>query len=101
MPVIPFLKSHHPEIIEIINNLNPIQFSSHDFIEKFARRFEEEYIEMLSQYRHTGSAFQTVHSTIAKYLSQNMVILGIEKLPRAGSEHVFGDIDVIQWWHRI
>lgn len=100
MSIIPFLKAHHPEIIEIINDLNPVQFSSHDFIEKFARRFEEEYIEMLYHYRSSGSAFKTVHSTIAKYLSQNMTGFGIEKTKKDGSEHVFGEIDVIQWWHR-
>lgn len=101
MEVISFLKNHNSEIIEIINNLDPDKFSSHDFIEKFARMFEQEYIEMLYEYRTTGNAFKTVHSTIAKYLSQNMASLNIAKTNKAGSEHVFGDIDVIQWWCRV
>jgi hypothetical protein len=101
MDVITFLKGHHPEITEIINGLSPIEFSSHDFIEKFARMFEREYIEMLYDYRTTGNAFKTVHSAIAKYLSQNMASFNIVKNPKGPSEHVFGNIDVIQWWRRI
>lgn len=95
-----FLKSHHPQIITIISGLNS-DFSSHDFIEKFARMFETQYIEMLYKYKDTGNAFKTVHSTIAKYLSQNMNAFGIVKMSKKGSEHVFGEIDIIQWWSKI
>lgn len=101
MEVTTFLKDHHQELSDITKDFNQEEFSSHDFIEKFARLFETEYIEMLYNYKNTGNAFKTVHSAIAKYLSQNMNSMGIVKTKRDGSEHVFGDIDIIQWWRRI
>lgn len=101
MEMTTFLKDHHKELKKIIDDLPQEEFSSHDFIEKFARLFEAEYIEMLYKYKNTGNAFKTVHSTIAKYLSQNMTSLDIVKTKRDESEHVFGDVDIIQWWSRI
>lgn len=90
-----FLQGHQTDLQIIITGLLE-EFSSHDFIEKFAQQFEDDYIEMLVNYQKTGTAFQTVHSMIAKHLSQNMPALNIEKIPRKGSENVFGSIDVIQ-----
>jgi len=100
MEVITFLKSHNQEIADIIRDFDKDEFSSHDFIEKFARKFEKKYIKMLYKYRKSGNAFKTVHSLIAKYLSKNMSRFNISKTIKSGSEHVFGDIDVIQWWIR-
>lgn len=97
-----FLKQHQYEIANIISNLKKdVEFSSHDFIEKFAQQYEADYINMLVNYQKKGNAFQTVHSMIAKYLSQNMSVLLIVKSKRKGSENVFGSIDYIQWWRRI
>lgn len=101
MDVNEFLKAHHQEINEIIDNLNPVEFSSHDFIERFARRFEREYIEMLYHYRDSGNAFKTVHSLIARYLSLHPSHFPIAKTIKKDSEHVFGEMDIIQWWQRI
>jgi hypothetical protein len=63
--------------LEIINNLNN-EFKSHDFLKKYAKRFEREYIDFLSKYGDNG-AFQTVHSQIARFLSDNALLLRIEK----------------------
>ncbi|MGD0710071.1 MAG: hypothetical protein ABR968_02740 [Bacteroidales bacterium] len=98
-----FLKLNQNEIADIISNnfeLNKV-FSSHDFIEKFAKTFEADYIQMLVEYQNTGNAFLTVHSLIARYLSQNMNTFRIEKTDRSASENVFGSKDYIQWWRRI
>lgn len=76
------------------------EFSSHDFIEKFTEKFEQDYIEMLVNYQKSGQAFQTVHSLIAKFLSLKMSVLGIEKTQKKESENVRGNLDVIQWWIR-
>jgi len=95
-----FLKLHQTDVSVIISKLGD-EFSSHDFIEEFAKIFEEEYIEMLYARKNSGSAFQTVHSIIAKYLSINMSLLAISKSTKKASENVFGNVDCIQWWIKI
>ena len=94
-----FLNQHQSEIVDIISNLKKkVDFSSHDFIEKLAQRYEADYIEMLVNYQGTGNSFQTVHSIIARYLSLNKTTLGIVKTKPKPSENVFGSDDLIQWW---
>jgi hypothetical protein len=95
-----FLRKNEKDLIQIINSLDPV-FSSHDFIEKFSQKFESDYIEMLVNYKDSGKAFQTVHSIIAKYLSNNMDKFHIIKSERKGSENVFGSTDYIQWWKKL
>lgn len=96
-----FLKQHQKEIVNIISNLKNDEFSSHDFIEKFAQQYEADYIEMLVKYQGTGKAFQNVHSGIARHLSLNMPTLRIGTTERKSSENVFGTDDRIQWWKKI
>lgn len=99
MDVNKFLKGHEVEIIEIISKLKN-EFNSHDFIEKFSKKFEEEYIDMLVDYKNTGNAFKTVHGQIARYLSVNKKVFKIETSEKVPSEHVFGEIDYIQGWKK-
>ena len=97
-----FLKQHQNEIINIISNLKKdVEFSSHDFIEKFAQQYETDYIEMLVKHQRTGNAFRKVHSIIALYLSRNMPTLHIVKTEKKPSKNVFGNEDIIQWWKKI
>jgi hypothetical protein len=100
MDVTIFLKGHEVEIMEIISRLKS-EFNSHDFIEKFSKRFEEEYIDMLVDYKDTGNAFKTVHGQIARYLSVNKELFEIETTEKVPSEHVFGEIDYIQGWRKL
>jgi hypothetical protein len=98
-----FLKKNEKELIVIINSLKEEKkesFSSHDFIEKFSKKFESDYIEMLVNYRDKGTTnvFQTVHGIIARFLSENMVKFQITKAKRGPSENVFGSNDNIHWW---
>jgi len=99
MNVSDFMKANLSEIKNIILNL-PAEFSSHDFIEKFSKKYESDYIDMLVDYKGR-EAFKTVHSQVAKFLSLNMKYLGINKRDKDSSEHVFGELDVIQWWKKI
>lgn len=85
--------------IKIIISDLPEKFSSHDFIEKFSKKYESEYIGMLAEYKDKN-AFKIVHSQVAKFLSLNKKTFGIEKDERNSSENVFGDIDIIQWWKK-
>ena len=96
-----FLEKNQTSVKEIIASFENLkEFSSHDFIEKFSEKFEPEYIDMLSKYKTSGQAFQTVNSQIAKYLSENMSMLELEKTSRKQSENVHGNIDRVQWWIR-
>jgi hypothetical protein len=62
-------------IREIVDNLDS-SFDSHRFIQKFAKRFEADYIDFLNNYRGEG-AFQKVHEQIASALRRHEADLGI------------------------
>lgn len=83
---------------DIIQELKT-EFNSHDFIKKFAKRFEGNYIDFLNNYRGQD-AFRTVHSQIAKFLAENESILNIRKTQKVKSENVFGEMDEIQGWRK-
>jgi len=100
MEVNTFLKNNEHEIIEIISKLKG-EFNSHDFIEKFSKKFEEDYIDMLVEYKTTKNAFKTVHGQIARYLSSNRELFKIVTTEKVSSVHVFGEIDYIQGWKKL
>lgn len=99
MEINEILKAQINDLLEIINNLSN-EFTSHDFLKKYAKAFEREYIDFLSKYGDTG-AFQTVHSQIARFLSDNALLLRIEKTQKVLSENIFGEMDEIQGWKKI
>jgi hypothetical protein len=98
MEITNFMEANKSEIRNIISDLSD-DFSSHDFIEKFSKKYESEYIDMLVSYKGRD-AFKSVHVQIARFLSYNMGDLGIAKSKKGPSEHVFGEIDMIQWWEK-
>ena len=83
---------------DIISELET-EFNSHDFIKKFAKRFEGDYIDFLNNYKGQD-AFRTVHSQIAKFLADNEADLNICKTQKVRSENVFGEMDEIQGWKK-
>lgn len=99
MEINDFLKGKISELVNIIHNLDD-EFTSHDFLKKFAKLFELEYISFLDKYSSKG-AFQNVHSQIARFLSENSTILGIAKTKKVMSENIFGEMDEIQSWKRL
>ena len=84
------------EILREVNNV----FTSHEFIQKFSKKFEREYIGFLHEHLGEG-AFRQVHSEIARALSANEGKLNIEKTRRVLSKHIFGEEDEIQEWKKI
>lgn len=74
------------------------EFNSHDFIKRFAKRFEPEYVEFLNNYKERH--FQTVHRQIALFLSNNADELKIRKTKIVKSETIFGEFDEIQGWEK-
>lgn len=87
-------------VLGILHRQKPNAFSSHDFIEVYCARYEDEYIDWLNTYRGTGRAFWTVHSQIGAFLSENEGLLMPEyhRTHRADSENVHGTIDQPMWW---
>ncbi|HAN79706.1 MAG TPA: hypothetical protein DCQ31_19065 [Bacteroidales bacterium] len=83
---------------DIISQLDN-EFNSHDFIMKFAKQFEKDYILFLYAYKG-NEAFRNVHSQIARFLSENSALLGICKTHKVKSQNVFGEIDEIQAWKK-
>lgn len=93
-----FMALKFSEIETIIFELEK-EFNSHDFIKKFAKRFEPEYVGFLNNYKERH--FQMVHSQIALFLSNNSDILKIRKTKLVESETIFGELDQIQGWEKI
>lgn len=94
-----FMDLRKVEVANIIQELDSV-FNSHEFIEKFSKKFESEYIHFLSSYKGNG-AFRTVHALIAKFLSERSAELNIRKTKSVKSRNVFGDYDEIQEWEKI
>jgi hypothetical protein len=72
-------------------------FTTLDFIMKFAGRFEGEYIESLHNYRGKD-AFKTVHGQIARFLAENEPLLNIRRKRRI--KIASGETDEIQVWEK-
>lgn len=83
---------------EIISKL-ATDFDSHAFLKLFAKRFEVQYIKFLHE-KGDKSPFQTVHSQIARFLSENQIDLKIIKIGKVKSEDVFGDICDNEGWQK-
>ena len=98
MDINKFLTNNLNSIKHIISGMNQV-FNSHDFLQKFSKKFESDYIEMLYYYR-SSNAFRTVHSLIAKFLSENANFLCISKTKKVKSKNIFGEFDEIQEWKK-
>ena len=98
MSIAKFLVSKANMVIiqKIIANLNN-KFNSHEFIEKFSKEFESDYIDFLTLYK-SKNAFLSVHKQIAKFLSINSATLRIRKTRKVSSRNIFGEMDNIQEW---
>ena len=100
MSIEEFMKMNIVTINDIINGKLENEFNSHEFIQKFSKEFEKQYIEFLYQYCKRG-AFQAVHSQIAIFLSEYSTKLNIEKTQPVESINIFGDKDKIQGWRKM
>lgn len=83
---------------EIISEFES-DFTTLDFIKKFARRFEEEYIDYLNRHKGNG-AFKTIHGQIARFLAENEPLLDIRRVRKVKSEDVFGNNDETYVWEK-
>ncbi|HPL93512.1 MAG TPA: hypothetical protein PLK02_00210 [Paludibacteraceae bacterium] len=85
------------EIKAIIGEL-PNEFDSHYFIQKFAQKFQREYIEMLNLYIDNGVPFQTVNQQISSFLAKNEDNFGIKGQGKISSQNIFGNNSECERW---
>ena len=97
MSVFIFMQGQIPMIEAIIKEL-PNSFDSHQFIQKFARRFEVEYVWYLSQY--DKEPFRKVNMQIGRFLSENKDLLKIKDMGEWDSPNVFGDLTKNEYWQK-
>lgn len=76
------------------------EFSSHDFIRRFATVAEEQYVRMLYECVEKGDnhPFQTVHMQIGRELGRLQERCGIEAGIKGMSINIFGNEDEVQFW---
>jgi hypothetical protein len=72
-------------------------FDSHEFIRKFAKKFELEYVEFLYNYRNKNP-FRVVHAQIALNLLKNKKRLNIIDSGKTLSSDVFGIVVENEGW---
>ncbi len=85
------------------------EFSSHEFLEKFAWEYEKDYIEILYNFSKGKETdiFRIAHSQIGAYLRDNSDKLGIRKVKdkytsiKKQSKNIFKNINKVQVWERV
>jgi hypothetical protein len=95
MSVNQFMTGNLPAIRGIISQMNR-PFDSHDFIRRFAKMFEVDYVQLLTQYQK--KPFQKVHQQIGLFLADNQAALGIQQNGKISSPNIFGDNTQNEQW---
>ena len=81
---------------EIIKNIPNPEFDSHEFIRRFAKKFEISYIEFLSSYKL--EPFRNVHAQIGRFLSDHQEPLEIKHFGTTQSANIFGIESANERW---
>lgn len=94
------------ETVKRVLESMPPEFDSHQFIERFIRENEREYVEMLYAQKDSPAIFRTVHARIAKFLVENADELHICKDcdgddGRAESRNIKGYESENQKWRKL
>lgn len=94
------------ETVKRVLESMPLEFDSHQFIERFIRENEREYVEMLYAQKDSLAIFRTVHAHIAKFLADNAEELHICKDTeygdgRAESRNIKGYDSENQKWKKL
>lgn len=95
MSVNSFMLANILAIQTIIGQLSR-PFDSHAFIQKFSRKFQTEYVDLLTEYK--DEPFIKVHGQIGKFLSKNQTALGIRQNGRVSSKNIFGENTENEEW---
>lgn len=93
-----FMNSNLQTIKKIIQDLPKDSFDSHVVIQAIAKKFEPNYVRLLTLYKNTPH--RIVHSQIASNLFKNKKYLAIEKNGKVSSATVFGINNPNQFWNK-
>lgn len=88
------------EIVEKVIDDLPKTFDSHDFIRRFSKEIEVDYVYLLAS-SGTTEPFQKVNMQIGKFLSNNHAVLGIISRGKVFSENVFGNNTECEGWSKV
>ena len=98
MTINDFMNERLDTIKTIINEIPTSNFDSHEFIRRFAKEFEVDYVKFLSKY--DAEPFKKIHAQIAINLLNNKIHLRIEKSGKISSANIFGIEDQNEQWIR-
>jgi len=93
------IKSNLNAIKNCIISDMPNKFDSHEFIRRFAKMYENQYVSFLSAYKKNHH--RKVHAQIALGLVENMENLYIKKVGKVESKNVFGISTENQEWIKV
>lgn len=89
------------ETVKCVLESLPPEFDSHQFIERFIRENEREYVEMLYAQKDSPAIFRTFHAMIARYSVENADALAIIKAGRTQGENIKGYESENQNWRKL
>lgn len=98
MTVFEIMNANMGAVRAVINAMDD-KFDSHDFIKKFSKEIELDYVYLLAT-AGTTTPFHDVHLKIGKFLSSNQNILGISNVERVSSENIFGNDTPCALWEK-
>lgn len=98
MTVFEIMNANIDAVRAVIDEMDD-KFDSHDFIKKFSREIELDYVYLLAT-AGTMTPFHDVHLKIGKFLSSNQNILGISNVERVNSENIFGNVTECALWEK-
>lgn len=75
------------------------EFDSHDFIKKFSKEIELDYVYLLAT-AGTMTPFHKVHSQIGRFLRNNEKNLNIRYVKRVNSKNIFGNDTPCASWRK-
>lgn len=79
----------NPSAIDVIDNYLGQTFDSHEFIQKFIKYHEREYVEGLySAIYSAGGIFRAYHAKIGRLLADNQKTLGIRPIESVTSLNI-------------
>jgi len=85
---------------EIVNLMpEDDNFDSHDFILKLAQKYQQLYVQALSEYADNNQPFQTVHGEIVKRLKNRTDL--VEHIDNRTSKNIFGLENEAAVWRRV
>lgn len=95
-----------PMAADVINRIDKITFTSHDFLDTFRKNCPRVYIEILTYYNNIENEenpITTVHKLIGKWLLEgsNNNPLSIQKIGEVESKTILGENSQVAEWEKI